>query len=652
MTCHRAVKARRLRRAFSASPPAGRPRALAGLLLAASVAAGCAGVRAPEREPAPAAEAGPAARLAAEALREAEDLYREGEYGAAAARADSLFRAWRSERALDRLADRALWLEARAREELGELGTARERLETLLERRPESPVRLEAVRRLARLRSVTGDDAGAAAVLLENPDAVEDEERALLRSATLALSLPELEELADRFPPEGPGATVIHAALARALALADRLEEARRVAERVLAASPEPPEERVARAVLEVGGVADADTFRLGAVLPLTGRFAGVGELLREGMEIALAEFREEGADVPAVSLEVLDDGSDPERAVELARRLEEGGAHAILGPVRSESFGAVARARRNPRLLIVSPTATDILAPAPYVYTLWERERWERDAARALGEWVIAEVGLRTAGVLYPPTPAGRAAAEAFAVGVEAEGGRVVSRSDYPPDSTTFEASISRVADAEPDVVFVAGDDAPTVLQIAPQLHYFGLDHSLVAGGPTWADPAVVRRLDPFAANYRVVGTYMDRIAEGTPWARFRSRYEAETRKPLRNNMLPALGHDAMKLVLEAVRAARLPLPGALSVELASGPEVTGATGILRPEPGTSTVARRTHIRVLRDGQLRVPDVTALLAWLETARVRADSVSQARADSIARADSLSGAGTSEDGPP
>ncbi len=606
-------------------------------LLAALLLAACAGREAEVPGPSPDAR-DVDAREATAALRAAEQLHEDGRHAEAALRADSLFRAWLGQASLRSLANRALWLEGRAREASGDLAEARSALETLLERAEAGPIRREAVARLAGILGATGEPRRLVELILGEGEGVDEEGLSLVREAALQLPLGDLEGLAARHPlGEARAAAALHAELARALALEGRLDSARRVASRVARVAEPGTEEAEAAAVLarlERGGIERA---RIGVVLPLTGRFSAIGQLLREGVELGLEEYRRSAGAGIEVELIVEDDRSSPERAVELVERLADAGALAVLGPVRSEPFAAAARARTNSRLLMLSPTATEPLS-APAAYTLWARERRERAVARDVGAWIVGELGLRRTAVLYPLTPGGSAAAEGFREGVAANGGEVVAAQGYHPDSTTFAGPIAEVAVAQPDAVFVAARSIRDVLQIAPQLPYFGLDRQVIAGGETWAEPAVVRRLDRFAADHRLVGVHTDRTDDGGSWTRFRDMYERRYRKALHDNILPALGYDAFKLTMAAVERAGLPLPGAVSRAAGGLGDIEGVTGILRPVPESSTVDRRTRIRMLVDGRLVPANRGELLAWLDRARFRTDSIAAARADSIARA--------------
>ena len=79
------------------------------------------------------------------------------------------------------------------------------------------------------------------------------------------------------------------------------------------------------------------DEILIGATLPLTGDEADAGGYFKEGYELAFKEVQEQGGlqvgdeKVP-VKLRLLDDTTNPSTAVNLAERLVEDGAHALLG--------------------------------------------------------------------------------------------------------------------------------------------------------------------------------------------------------------------------------------------------------------------------------------------------------------------------------
>jgi ABC-type branched-subunit amino acid transport system substrate-binding protein len=428
------------------------------------------------------------------ALELAESLFEAGDYAEAARQTDSLYRAWRGERGVDGLANRTLWLQGRSREALGEMSAARDAYQTLVERSDGAGYGRGAVGRLAALRAATGDPDEALAVLLDYPEAVGEAELETAREIVGELTPGEVQRQAERYDVDsGPAAVVLHAEWARVLVLSDRADSAKRVARRVLDARPADYERELAGLILEAGDAVVGGALRVGVVLPLSGRFSAVGQLLKEGIEIAReAHLRAGGGEV---QFDFRDDGSDAERAVALAGELESEGVLAIIGLVRSESFASAGRGRKNRRLLLISPTATEVVEPIPNSYTMWDRQRRQLDVAEDMAAWLVRDLGVRSGAVLYPDDAAGRAIAGAFRDVVERSGGAVVAAVPYAPDSTTFDAPIAALAQARPDVVYVAGASVPTLLQLAPQLYYYGVDRSLIAGRrPTTGSQAGTR--------------------------------------------------------------------------------------------------------------------------------------------------------------
>ena len=571
-------------------------------------------------------------------LRLAESDYEQGRFAAAAARGDSLNAAWRDLEALRALADRALSVAGRALEAQRLPGAAADRYGRLLARAPAAPLRTATVERLVRVLSETGREAEAVAAILATPQALDTIGTDNLRRLTSALTVQELRALTETVPPETAAAAIVHAQLARLLIVEREGDEARRLAARILEGRPAEPERVTSEMIVGAGTDLGSGVARIGAILPLTGDLAEVGEVLREGIELAVERYR---SDRPAgfdVEFIFLDDESDPENTAGLVRSLEGRNVIAIVGPLRSESFAAASRARRNPRLPIISPTATEVLRPGPASYTLYDAATRASDVAQELARWTLEELGLRRVAVLEPAGVGLGGAVNAFTRTLLENGGQLVGHERYDPSLTTFQVPIEALAATEPDVVFAPAASASAVLAVAPQLFYYGLYNVIVMGSGAWAEPAALRRLERFSTDHRVVGLSTDRISPGTPWQQFVADYERTYRKALRDNVMPALAHDATLLVLSALDGARLPIPAALTAYLESGPEIEGVTGRLRPEAGRSVVRRATEVRMLVEGTPVAADREVLLTWLE--EVRAAPSPFASRDSL-RADTL-----------
>lgn len=557
--------------------------ALAGALLLA----GCASFGPPPEEGAePAAggertrpEAPPRESPSPRLVERATDLLASGRAGLAAQLADSLYFHFRAA-GRDDAAEATLHLAARARLATGDTLVAAELLAAFLERFPGADRAGEVVLQLAELHLSLGDDPAAAAVLVNRRSVDERRREALLSEAAGQMSVSELEATIADSPDD--------AARPALALLREELERARLEAER-------------------------ESSVRIGLLLPSSGRLASVGGWVREGVSLAM-DVAPEGA--PEIELVAVDLASG--RPVEeQARQLTASGVAAVIGPIRSDELEGASRAVGH--LPVVSPTATrGPVGPRP-AYALWDRERRELDAAGSLGRWLGRAARPVNAAVLYPDNELGRRSYLAFRRGLGAGGGGVAAAVPFDADATTIEEPVRTVAAFGPSVIFVPAQGTGQVLQLAPQLSYYGIRGAVVAGGTDWSEPSAVRRVEPSYTQLRIVATYLDR-SEGGAWARFTERYERTYRKSLGSNVLPGLGHDAALLVLEALAETRPARPRALARAIARLREVPGATGVLGPDAMTGTVARRVEVRKVADMELTGTSSAEVRRWLDRA--------------------------------
>lgn len=573
--------------ADGADPPFARSGApcLSAAILVALLVAGCGAARggspAPDEGPAPDGRPeperpapGPDAPTSMERIR----ALVSSEPARALRLADSLYFALRA-RPDAALAPRSLAIQVRAALAAGDSAGAVARLRELLSAYPDAESAADAALRLAGLLRGRGDDPGAVAVLLRH-GADGDDALALLRRAAGAMSVAELE---------------------RAAGLAEAAGAERSVRSVVA--------EELARARELAGG---ADPVRVGVLLPDSGRFAGVARWLRQGMRIALEESGE-GPPVEVVARD-LSSGSP----AGLLADLEAEGVAAVIGPLRADGLSDAARSRSGQGLLLVSPTAVAAPRGLRNAYALRDRSRRELDAAAVLGDWVGSRVRPGPVGAVYPRGELGRRSFLSFrrALG-ETGGGWIVASAAYDPGATTLEAPVTEVSAFRPEAVFAGAEGTSSLLQMAPQLAYYGIRAALVLGGPDWTRPGAVRRLDPVYSQLRVGATFAGTGEGEGRRERFRAAYETRYRTTLGDNVLPMLGHDAALLVRRALAETSPARPRAVARTFARLTRVEGATGLLEPDPEAGAVGRRIALRALADRQLRPVSAAEAREWL-----------------------------------
>lgn len=604
--------------------------AAAGLLAVAGCAtAGGGGAPAP-----PEADPGTDVLAAEEAAREAlegirsrvDSLAAAGEADRAAWVADSAYFRWTDDPELAGVALRALWTEAEILAESGRLAEAESRLTELLEAEVPSDLRSRAVDRLAELRLRLDQHPGVVALYARYPGISDSAAREDVRAAAEEMSVAELREASRRLEGRESLRAAVEAELARGLALAGAADSARAAAGRALGLQPSPPDRRAARDVEEGRiGPEDRPPLRVGVILPLSGRLEGAGAALREGVELAAGAapggFPEEGGAAPEGKVELLirDAGSDPFRVPEIMRELERAGVIAVIAPPEEKSFRAAVRARSDPSLPVISPVAPAGADGIRNVYTLRDRELRVRAIGLAAGEWLARATTFGEVGILRPASPPGREYEKALRAGLRREGGWVAATAEYLPEGTTFEAPARWLAAHSPPAVFAAAEVSRSVLQLAPQLPFFGLREAVVAGPEVWGEPAVLRRLAGSFPEYWLAAVFVDRTDTASAWNRFEERYERVYRRGLPGHGLTAPAYDAYRWVEEGLGDLPLPRRAALSRSLREG-SFSGATGTFRPRPELSAVESEVLVLMAHGGELAAPDTVALREWRERA--------------------------------
>jgi ABC-type branched-subunit amino acid transport system substrate-binding protein len=548
------------------------------------------------------------------ALAEAERAWLDGDYLAAAGRSDSLSRAW--------------------------------------SRRPGVDER--SVRRLVRLLLARAEDVEAVDQFLYHPTALDESWRDEMRAAVGRMSLDELDGLARRVSRDEQALGIVRAELAWALARSGDDERARELARDLDPDDLRDPERRKVEDVL-AGRVEPAEArIRIGVVVPRSGGFEPVGDQLLEGARLAAGLYESETG-VP-VELVVVDEslavdstgrgfaavapgafrepgygdgemGGDSEgdagvegavgqrREPLTSGRAPDPDLAGVIGPITTDGLRAAAAARLVPGLLILSPTASDDSGLPPHAYSLWDRARRDSLESTTLANWMVSAFQSGRVGALYPDNESGRRRADAFREVSEGGAFEWVGGQAYHPDSTTHEAQIEALAGADPDFVYTIVDGPRQVLQIAPQLHFFGLRGRIILVSQDWTHPVVARRLDEPFSDYRVAAAYFDR--EGNPeWERFASAWDETYRRSMPESAFGALGYDAVWLILRAVPDPTLVRPAAVARILTRFSRARGATGEFSFDPEGRRLSRSARVWMILRSELNEPDPDAILEW------------------------------------
>ncbi|WP_305042185.1 penicillin-binding protein activator [Geoalkalibacter sp.] len=382
----------------------------------------------------------------------------------------------------------------------------------------------------------------------------------------------------------------------RALARGDQ-ERAAALLNQVLADPTPFPYRDEARALAErLPGAAQAESPALGAILPLSGRFAPFGEAVRRGLDLAVG-LHNQG--YHQVRLIYRDSGAEAQEAAEAVSHLVRGeGVLAIAGPLSGAAAQGAAERAQQEGVATLSLSPRDGLpqvGPWAFRYSLTSRQQ-----AAALAEYAVNRAGLRRFAVLYPHNRLGEEMLALFSEEVNRRGGQVLRRQPYAEEATDFRAPIRRLMGLDPNAPDERGatrampfealfipDAAERVGLIAPQLAYHGMEPVRLLGTNGWNSPELPRLGGRFVEG----AVFVDGFFAASPLPEVRE-FVTFYRQ--------AYGEEPSILAAQAFDAANLLLSLLSRPDIRTREDVRRALGEVRSFPGATG-----RLRVDRDGEV-----------------------------------------------
>jgi ABC-type branched-subunit amino acid transport system substrate-binding protein len=202
--------------------------------------------------------------------------------------------------------------------------------------------------------------------------------------------------------------------------------------------------------------------FRVGLMLPLSGRHKHWSANLLHAAQKALADYR----DVP-ISLFIADSSGTPEDAKIAVENLHQQGVKIILGPIGLKAAKTAAIQAVNLQLPIITlnPSGDIGLAGDQIYMNAFNPER----QARIMAHYAVKEREFVRIAILAPDSSYGRLMAGAFSEEVEALDGEIVRSTFFTSDSPDFTPWIKALVHLDPDVAEKRLRKAATTIPIDP---------------------------------------------------------------------------------------------------------------------------------------------------------------------------------------
>lgn len=224
------------------------------------------------------------------------------------------------------------------------------------------------------------------------------------------------------------------------------------------------------------------NAIRIGVVTPLSGTYAGIGQQVKWGLDLAASQINA-GGGVMGRKLELIyeDEEANPAVAVQKAEKLfQVSKVDFLTGTVNSGSTLAVGQlAERNNRLIATTVSFADSITADKCSANVFRVNARAGMQSAALADWLASTKPNANVFYLGPDYEMGRSTVAAFKSAAEAKGAKTVGEVFAPLDNKDYSPFFGQIRSARPAVIYtsVAGNDT---VRLFTQMAEFGLNRNV----------------------------------------------------------------------------------------------------------------------------------------------------------------------------
>jgi branched-chain amino acid transport system substrate-binding protein len=336
-------------------------------------------------------------------------------------------------------------------------------------------------------------------------------------------------------------------------------------------------------AAVSTASIAQETVIKIGHVGPVSGNIAHLGKDNENGAKMAIEELNAQGVTIGGkkVKFELLaeDDAADPKQGTAAAQKLVDAKVAGVIGHLNSGTTIPASKIYHDAGIPQISPSATNPKYTQQGFKTAFRVVANDGQLGGTLGRYASKELKAKNVAVIDDRTAYGQGVAEEFVKAAKASGAKVVAQQYTNNQATDFQAILTAVKAAKPDVVFYGGMDA----QAGPllrQMKQLGITAKLMGG-----DGICTEKLPELAGDGMSDGRVVCAEAGGITkdfekgMADWRAAYEKKY--GVKVLLYAPYVYDAVKVMVEAMKKANSADPAKYLPELAKV-KYRGVTGAI----------------------------------------------------------------------
>ena len=243
----------------------------------------------------------------------------------------------------------------------------------------------------------------------------------------------------------------------------------------------------VAAAFATTAGLASAQTVvKIGHVAPLTGAIAHLGKDNEMGAKLAVEDLNAKKLKIGGkdVSFELLseDDAADPKQGTAAATKLVDAKVNGVIGHLNSGTTIPASKIYHDAGIAQISPSATNPKYTQQGFKTAFRVVANDGQLGGTLGRYAVNTLKTKNVAIIDDRTAYGQGVADEFAKAAKAAGAKIVGREYTNDKATDFNAILTKLKGAKPDLVFFGGMDAVAGPMLR-QMKQLGIDAKYMGG-------------------------------------------------------------------------------------------------------------------------------------------------------------------------
>lgn len=327
---------------------------------------------------------------------------------------------------------------------------------------------------------------------------------------------------------------------------------------------------------------AASNEIKIGANFELTGNVANYGAACDKGLQLAIDEANAAGGVLgKKIVIVKADTKSETSEAANAATKLvSEDKVKIIVGPATTGSVLAEAQIATNAKVPVVAPAATSPKVTVengkvqPYLFRACFIDPQQGDV---MARFALENLKAKTAAVYVDSSSDySKSLGQVFKQVFEANGGKVLMEEAFLQKDQDFKATLTKLKTANADVLFVPAY-YEEVGKIVKQARELGMTLPML-GTDGWDDPKVADIAGIKALNNTYFSThYSDKDPDVKPFIdAFKKKFNQAP------NVFAALGYDAGKIVLDAIKRANSDDSVKITEAIASTKDLKVGTGTI----------------------------------------------------------------------